>query len=36
MAVRAHSRMVAMLQQDMHTPASLQDSVGLLRDIVQG
>ena len=35
-AVRAHSHMVAMLQQDMHSPATLADSVGQLRDIVQG
>ena len=34
-AVRAHSSMVAMLQQDMHTPSSLLDSVGQLHAIVR-
>ncbi|HET6789861.1 MAG TPA: flagellum-specific ATP synthase FliI, partial [Aquabacterium sp.] len=34
-AVRAHPHMVSMLQQDMHTPANLTDSVGQLREIVQ-
>ena len=36
MAVRIHPHMVGMLQQDMHTPATLNDSVGQLRAIVQG
>ena len=34
-AVRAHPQMVAMLQQDMHTPSTLGDSVGQLREIVR-
>ncbi|WP_422191674.1 flagellar protein export ATPase FliI [Aquabacterium sp.] len=36
LAVRVHPHMVGMLQQDMHTPATLTDSVGQLRAIVQG
>ena len=33
-AVRLHGDMVRLLQQDMHTPAHLTDSVGLLHHIV--
>jgi len=35
MAVRAHPAMVHMLQQDMYSPAHLDDSVGQLHHIVQ-
>ncbi len=35
MAVRLHPAMVSMLQQDMHTPSTLSDSVGLLHAIVR-
>ncbi len=35
-AVRSHPAMVAMLQQDMHTRALLDDSVGELHHIVRG
>jgi flagellum-specific ATP synthase len=34
-AVRAHGHMVAMLQQDMHTPSTLEDSVEHLHAIVR-
>jgi flagellum-specific ATP synthase len=34
-AVRAQGAMAGMLQQDMHTPANLSDSLGHLRAIVQ-
>ena len=33
-AVRVHGSMVGMLQQDMHTPSTLTDSVGQLHAIV--
>jgi flagellum-specific ATP synthase len=36
MAVRAHPAMVHMLQQDMHSRAGLDDSVGELHHIVRG
>jgi flagellum-specific ATP synthase len=36
MAVRLHPAMVAMLQQDMHTRAQLDDAVGELHHIVRG
>ena len=34
-AVRLHPAMVAMLQQDMHTPSTLNDSIGHLHAIVR-
>jgi flagellum-specific ATP synthase len=34
LAVRLHSRMVSMLQQDMYTPARLDETVNVLHHIV--